>query len=96
MTKRQRLFLLSALDEASGAEQSRRLRRWLEQRGEQLDEDLLDSLTYTLNERRTQFPHKVLVHAQSSKELLDRLQEDKLHFTMSQKTKPVIGFVFTG
>ncbi|KAK9490612.1 hypothetical protein V1508DRAFT_424315, partial [Lipomyces doorenjongii] len=80
--QRPRLFVLSAIDEASGARQVKALAEFVAAR-ENSPLDFLDDLAVTLGERRTVLPWRAAILSQS------------LKFVKAQKNVK-IGFVFTG
>lgn len=90
---RARVFTLSAFDQGAGKGWVAALCEYLKQRRHIADNDFLDSLAYTLNERRTVHPWKATVVARSVDDLITRL--DEVNFVnISPKQK--LGFVFTG
>nr|ADA79525.1 polyketide synthase [Delitschia winteri] len=91
---RPRIFTLSAFDQAAGKQWVEKFTEYLENRKEIADDTFLDSLAYTLNERRTVHPWKATVVASSVGELVTRLEEGILFVNTSRKQK--LGFVFTG
>nr|A0A348HAX6.1 RecName: Full=Highly reducing polyketide synthase phiA; Short=HR-PKS phiA; AltName: Full=Phomoidride biosynthesis cluster protein A [fungal sp. ATCC 74256]BBG28498.1 putative polyketide synthase [fungal sp. ATCC 74256] len=90
---RARVFTLSAFDQAAGKGWVAALTEYLKQRRHIADEAFLDSLTYTLNERRTIHPWKATVIARSVDDLCVRLEG--VHF-VNVNPKQNLGFVFTG
>ena len=89
-----RLFVLSAVDEAAGKQQSKALVNYLEERAKQSDDRFLDDLAYTLDERRSNFLWKAAISATSIGDLIERLGAE-IVFSKESK-KPTIGFLFTG
>lgn len=88
---RTRLFVLSGFDENSCAMQAQRLREYLVEK--RPNEESMNDLAYTLNERRTKFMWKAAVTGSSSS-VADTLS-GKVTPKRAAK-KPNIGFVFTG
>ncbi|KAL4864447.1 acyl transferase/acyl hydrolase/lysophospholipase [Aspergillus spectabilis] len=89
----QRIFMLSAPDETSIAHQIRALREYVEEKEEVTDE-WMSSLAFTLNECRPTHLYRTSVIADSVSKVKSRLSSRlKIH---KASTAPVIGFVFTG
>ncbi|KAK7958473.1 polyketide synthase [Apiospora saccharicola] len=89
-TKAKRVFVFSAKSERS-------LLAYLSSFEEYLTEasrtdDFMENLSYTLGERRTQFPYRVSVVADSTTVLLEKISISKA----SRAKERVIAFVFTG
>jgi len=91
---RKRIFLLSANDEDTGKEVAKNLVEYIKKHQNNVADEWLDDLAFTLNERRSIFPWKAAVASQSVDKLVDALTSD-LKFSKSVKSA-VIGFVFTG
>ncbi|THW31619.1 polyketide synthase [Aureobasidium pullulans] len=90
---RKRLFVLASHDQEAGRKQARQLLEYLENRT--IDEKRLQSLAYTLSERRSQFKFRLGITACSSTELIASLQAEDLK-PIKALVDPTIGFVFTG
>ncbi|CAG8003769.1 unnamed protein product [Penicillium olsonii] len=90
-----RIYLLSGFDEASCSRQMESLSNYILNKNSQgVDDKFMDSLAFTVNERRTPFPWKVAVVGDSLESLAaSLLQKAKAR---SAVRKPRIGFVFTG
>ena len=91
----QRLFLLSAFDEASGRSQVKNLSQYLQDRLPWTDVKSLSHLAYTLGERRSRLSWKAAIRANSAQDLIEKLNDPSLKFKKSTN-KPGIAFVFTG
>jgi len=90
-----RIYLLSGFDEASCAQQMQTLRTYILDKGSQdINEDFLDNLAFTVNERRSMFPWKVAVIGGTMEELAASLSQKVK--ARSAIRKPRLGFVFTG
>ena len=90
-----RIFTLTAFDENSGQKRAKDLAAYLKERPGFDNDAFLDSLAFTLNERRSNFQWKLAIGAQSSEELIGALDQDSLTFSKAAKA-PTLGFVFTG
>ncbi|KAI5201833.1 hypothetical protein E4T39_05064 [Aureobasidium subglaciale] len=73
---RKRLFVLASHDQEAGKKQARQLLEYLENR--KIDENRLQSLAYTLSERRSRFTFRLGITACSSTELIASLQAEDL------------------
>lgn len=91
---RNRIFVLSGFDEGSCAVQIQKLQGYLNDYGPDADDEFMDSLAYTLNERRTKFIWKVGVTGSSPSSVADALSGRAKPNRAAKK--PSIGFVFTG
>jgi acyl transferase domain-containing protein len=87
------VFALSAFDPGAGEAWAQKLSSYVEQRLDIADSAFLDSLAFTLSERRTLHPWKAAVTASSSEELVSRLK--KLQF-VNVPPRRNLAFVFTG
>ncbi|KAK9238572.1 hypothetical protein V1525DRAFT_387470 [Lipomyces kononenkoae] len=88
------LFVLSAMDEASGARQVNALLEFVATReGSSLE--FLDDLAFTLGERRTVLPWRAAIPSRSIEQLKNGLNSQSAKFVKAQKNVKV-GFVFTG
>jgi acyl transferase domain-containing protein/NADPH:quinone reductase-like Zn-dependent oxidoreductase/ubiquinone/menaquinone biosynthesis C-methylase UbiE len=94
-TPRSRLFLQSANDERSLIQMGQDLSRHLQRQDVFNEEQLLDSLAYTLCERRSQFPYTSAVVATDKSDLETKLQHVRTS-SASGTASPRIGFIFTG
>jgi acyl transferase domain-containing protein len=90
---RKRLFVLASNDQEAGIKQARQLLDYLENKS--IDEKRLQSLAYTLSERRSQFAFRLGLTGGSSTELIASLQAEDLK-PIKALVDPTIGFVFTG
>ena len=90
-----RIYLLSGFDEASCSRQMESLSNYVLNKNSQgVDDKFMDSLAFTVNERRTPFPWKVAVVGDSLESLAASLSQKVK--ARSAIRKPRIGFVFTG
>ncbi|KAL5333394.1 putative polyketide synthase [Aspergillus crustosus] len=89
-----RLFVLSGFDEATTKKQAERLKDYLLQRTDHIDDQFLDDLAYTLNERRTNFLWRTIIAGSTVDELTEAISEG-VKVSRTAK-KPTLGFVFTG
>lgn len=87
------LFVLSAFDPAAGEAWAKQLSDYVSQRTDVADSRLLDSLAFTLSDRRTMHPWRAAVTATSSAELVSQLEKVKL---VNVPPKQNLGFAFTG
>jgi acyl transferase domain-containing protein len=92
--QRPRLFVLSTIDEASGARQLKAISEFVARR-QNSSLNFLDDLAFTLGERRTVLPWRVTIPARSLEQLKHGLNIQSVKFTKAQKNVK-IGFVFTG
>ncbi|KAK2052272.1 ketoacyl-synt-domain-containing protein, partial [Colletotrichum caudatum] len=96
---RYRVFVLSALDEPSLKATARNMAFYLKRQSSQVPTSFLDDLAYTLGFRRSLFPCRSAVSANSFEGLIkavvnpSRLPLAKIN---GGKPQPTIGFVFTG
>lgn len=92
--ERHRIFLISGFDELSCAAQMKALAGYLQDVQGIADEELLDDLAFTLNERRSRFMWKAAVVGKSTSDLAASLSTGPK--IRSSVRKPTVGFVFTG
>jgi acyl transferase domain-containing protein len=71
------------------------LSQYLEERQQDLSENSLDDLAFTLAERRSAFSWRAAVSADSAQELIHKLRPNNIKFFKVSKSATV-GFVFTG
>ncbi|KAL2859922.1 putative polyketide synthase [Aspergillus lucknowensis] len=91
---RQRVFMLSAFDETSMHHQIHRLQSFLNGKLEDMSDEWLNSLAFTLNERRTAHLYRSAVIGDSAVRLKVSLSAQPKIYTAPKK--PVLAFVFTG
>ena len=92
---RSKIIILSARDEQAAEAMASNLREHLMKSDVGHDEDFLNSLAYTLDQRRTKFPW---IAAQSIKHvsgLVTAIKSGRMKPTRT-KDRPRLGFVFTG
>jgi acyl transferase domain-containing protein len=92
--QRPRLFVLSTIDEASGARQVKAISEFVARR-QNSSLNFLDDLAFTLGERRTVLPWRATIPARSLEQLKHGLNIQSVKFMKAQKNVK-IGFVFTG
>lgn len=86
--------MVSGFDEASCHAQIKSLREYLQERQWITDEEFLDDLAFTLNERRSRFMWKAAIVGKSVTDLIVSLSSGfKIR---SFIRKPTVGLVFTG
>ena len=90
-----RVLVLTAFNESSGRQQLNGLVQYLNSPQDEDADGLLDSLAFTLGERRSVLPWKAVFTANSIPQMLDAVSEDKLKFSKLPKAKD-LGFIFTG
>ncbi|KAH8881784.1 polyketide synthase [Thozetella sp. PMI_491] len=93
---RQRLFVLSANDEASTKKSMEQLNIFLEQHPEVFQKGLLRNLAYTLGERRSQLSWRFAVVASASSDLAEALASADAKPIRVSQAPPKIAFVYTG
>ncbi|KAK5992090.1 Highly reducing polyketide synthase azaB [Cladobotryum mycophilum] len=88
------LFTVSAKEESSARAATQQLKNYLDAAD---PSGRFQDLAYTLNQRRSPFPWRVAIAAQSLSELRDALADPVLRPTQAPLQKvPRLGFVFTG
>ena len=93
--KRNRVFLLSAKENGTARTMMRTLNNYLASFEGNDEEGFLDSLAYTLGDRRSRFSWLVAVAARTSKDLKQLLEDPKIRPSRISE-RPRLGFVFTG
>lgn len=93
-SNRTRIFTLSSFDEASCKNQIQKLRQYLIEKQPSIDDDFMNSLAFTLNERRTNLAWKAAVTGDSAENVARSLETSIKPKRVGKK--PNIGFVFTG
>lgn len=94
-----RIFCFSAFDEQGIRRNATRLADYLQKPGScnaATESDFLDRLAFTLSEKRSTFPWKSFLVANSIKDLLEKLTSDDSLAFVRAGNKPRIGYVFTG
>ncbi|KAI1873437.1 hypothetical protein JX265_005059 [Neoarthrinium moseri] len=93
-----RVFLLSAKDEQACRMMVENLKKHLQRLvlSDEDDNEYLDSLAYTLGQRRTLFPWVSAYRAGDIPGLIQALDNPRIQPTRSSDPKPRVGFVFTG
>lgn len=92
--ERYRIFTVSGFDEASCHAQIKSLREYLQERQWIINEEFMDDLAFTLNERRSSFMWKAATVGKSVTDLIASLSSG--FKVRSFIRKPTLGFVFTG
>ncbi|KAM0809251.1 hypothetical protein AB5N19_09594 [Seiridium cardinale] len=92
---RQRLFVLSANDEASARKTMNQISIYLEQHPEVFQKGLLRDLAYTLGQRRSHMPWRISIVASNSSELVEALASSTVKPARASQV-PRIAFVYTG
>ncbi|CAG7931685.1 unnamed protein product [Penicillium olsonii] len=93
-TKTQRrIFALSAFDPKAGEAWAAQLVDYVQQREDTEEEEFLDSLSFTLSNRRTTHSWKAAIAAESRQDLISQLKGSQF-VNITPKTK--LGLVFTG
>ena len=93
-----KVFILSARDEKTGQKMTARLKAHLEQNRAPNVEQYLESLAYTLGQRRTRFSWiaaQTISYTQGVDTIIDALDSPKFKFSKTTR-QPRIGMVFTG
>lgn len=89
------MYLVSAFHETAARQQAISLCAYLRERQNVVNDSFMDDLAFTLNERRSIYPWKRAITADSVTSLTNALENDDLKFAKAQKS-PTLGFVFTG
>lgn len=92
----ERLFVLTGNDKNATELVMKNLGTYLEQRPEVFQNDLLSNLAYTLGQRKSLHPWRVVVTAASSVELVEALSSGKISPAKQELDEPRLGWVFTG
>lgn len=93
-----KVFILTARDEHACRSMATNLRDYLLslQLKDDSEESFLNSLAYTLAERRSRFPWSIAVQASSVQQLIATLDSDKVVPKRDTSDRTRVGFVFTG
>lgn len=92
----QRLFVLSANDEASAKSTLNNLSIFLEQHPEVFQKQLLRNLAFTLGHRRSQLSWRIGLVAASASELVEGVSSSDAKPVRASQQAPRIAFVYTG
>ncbi|KAJ5137695.1 hypothetical protein N7526_003928 [Penicillium atrosanguineum] len=93
-SQRNRIFVLSGFDERSCQEQIRRLRDYLVAKQGLMNDEFMDDLAFTLNERRSRLLWKTAVIGDSVPTLIDVLSgTPQIRSSIRKRT---LAFIFTG
>lgn len=94
--RKQRLFVLSANDEASAKSTMKNLSIFLEQHPEIFQKQLLRNLAYTLGHRRSQLSWRIGLVASSATDLVEAVNSSEAKPVRASQQTPKIAFVYTG
>ncbi|KAK4225303.1 putative polyketide synthase [Podospora fimiseda] len=92
----QRLFVLSANDEAALRNSMKALGIWLEQHAELYQTTMPRNLSYTLCQRRSHMPWRVAIVAGMCSEVAGALNSHDVSPSRSSSEPPKLAFIFTG
>ncbi|KAG8158497.1 hypothetical protein KVR01_011619 [Diaporthe batatas] len=91
-----KLFVMSASDKASLLSVMKRMVVYLEQRPEIFQKDLMENFAYTLGQRRSLLQWRAAIATDSSFDLIESINSDKVIPCKQSAEKPRLGFIFTG
>ncbi|TVY83944.1 Reducing polyketide synthase [Lachnellula suecica] len=94
-TAKSRIYTFSSFDEHSGKRYGKLLGAYLKAHPTATTSEFLDSLSFTLNERRTRFPWRAAITAVSADGLIGSLEAENIVISKSSNS-PTLAFVFTG
>ena len=90
-----KLFVFTANDKASLAQQAKNIVIYLEQRPEIFQKDLMSNIAYTLGQRRSLLQTRVAISALKSFDLIEAVNGEK--YQPGKEVEPLrLGFIFTG
>ena len=90
-----RLYVLTANDETAVKSQMPDLKMYLEKRKREPTKNLMPNLAFTLGQRRSLLSWKIVLSAQTVKNLIEQLESPERVPIRTTKI-PKLGFVFTG
>lgn len=90
------IFLLSAFDEDGVQRNASALAEYLNSRQKTISNSQLSDLAFTLSNKRSSFPWRTYVLANSTEELASKLSTGRMSQPIRARDAPNIGFVFTG
>lgn len=91
-----KLFVMTANDKASLAAVMKKMVVYLEQRPEIFQKDLMENFAYTLGQRRSLLQWRAAIATDSSFDLIESINSDKIVPCKQSAEKPRLGFIFTG
>jgi acyl transferase domain-containing protein len=91
-----RLFIMTANDKASLLAVMKKMVVYLEQRPEIFQKDLMENFAYTLGQRRSLLQWRAALATDSSFDLIESINSDKVTPCKQSADKPRLGFIFTG
>lgn len=91
-----KLFVMSANDKASLLAVMKKTVVYLEQRPEIFQKDLMENFAYTLGQRRSLLQWRAAIATDSSFDLIESINSDKIIPCKQSAEKPRLGFIFTG
>jgi acyl transferase domain-containing protein len=95
-SRKSRVFLLSAKDEAAATAMAINMQKYLRQSKHIGKAGFLDNLAYTLAERRSIFDWTIAVPARDTSDLAAALESSEVKPVRAMDHVPRLGFVFTG
>lgn len=91
-----KLFVMTANDKASLLAVMKKTVVYLEQRPEIFQKDLMENFAYTLGQRRSLLQWRAAIATDSSFDLIESINSDKVIPCKQIAEKPRLGFIFTG
>ncbi|KAJ0119969.1 beta-ketoacyl synthase domain-containing protein [Diaporthe amygdali] len=91
-----KLFIMTANDKTSLLSVMKRMVVYLEQRPEIFQKDLMDNFAYTLGQRRSLLQWRAAIATDTSFDLIESINSDKVVPCKQSAEKPRLGFIFTG
>ncbi|KKY31461.1 putative fatty acid synthase s-acetyltransferase [Diaporthe ampelina] len=91
-----KLFIMTANDKASLLAVMKKMVVYLEQRPEIFQKDLMENFAYTLGQRRSLLQWRAAFATDSSFDLIESINSDKIIPCKQSAEKPRLGFIFTG
>lgn len=91
-----KLFVMTANDKASLLAVMKKTVVYLEQRPEIFQKDLMENFAYTLGQRRSLLQWRAAIATDSSFDLIESINSDKIIPCKQSAEKPRLGFIFTG
>nr|ALP31866.1 polyketide synthase 34 [Diaporthe helianthi] len=91
-----KLFVMSANDKASLLAVMKKMVVYLEQRPEIFQKDLMENFAYTLGQRRSLLQWRASIATDSSFDLIESINSDRVIPCKQSAEKPRLGFIFTG
>lgn len=91
-----KLFVMTANDKSSLLSVMKKMVVYLEQRPEIFQKDLMENFAYTLGQRRSLLQWRATIATDSSFDLIESINSDKIIPCKQSAEKPRLGFIFTG